>query len=179
MARRIGCLRLMCASRASNHEDLFTWGTSDGVWPIETIDQFHQAIENKWAVVKVDLSCPMDYLKFYFDDFLRERGIGKRGPHKAGKWILEPAKYPLASRANIRALNMTLKVYDLRRQMPEASQWEIGVEAKVNLNQIPRRRSARPDSDQRRVLTATVSRYLRRAGDIIRNVEVGVFPKHD
>lgn len=157
------------------HEDLFLDGISLGIWPIEKVGEFRKAMSENWAVIKVDLTCPMDYLKVLFHDFLIENGLGARGPHKSNNWIVEPAKYAPARRIKIDALKMMLKVYDLQKTYPEKRQWEIGVLAGVNGSQIPKSRE--PDSELKRVLTSIVSRYLKKAEKIIRNVERGVFPQ--
>lgn len=119
----------------------------------------------------VNLTAPKDQLMRAFGDLLDQRHTGKRGRPQHRGTI---ADFSLAGPVNVQAANKALDVWETHRDEPALKLWEVGVRCAVNVNQIPR--TGDPDAAQRRVLTITVSRYLRRAEALIRGVEVGTFP---
>lgn len=154
-----------------SHELLFLPGSSFGVWPVETDAEFKEAKKDNWIVVKVDPSCSKEYLMFYFEDMLDERGLNKKGRVRHNHDVVEPARYPLIRRSNTDFLKIALAVYDEHLVNPKPL-YKIGEKCNVLRLHYPR------DTDEKRaVLTSAVSRYLRRARCLIKNAEQGVFPK--
>jgi hypothetical protein len=143
--------------------------------PIETQGDFDWWW-NKWRipeandsfVVMVNLLNSKADLMAAFDRLLSERH-----PWRPGRPPVEQrgAEFEPMGRPNLRAIAKAIEVYDNRAAGPL---WKVGVICRVNFNQIPN--NGDPDSDQRRVLAATVSRYLKRAKALLRGVERGVFP---
>lgn len=135
--------------------------------------------DDRYKVYVVDFSYPKAAILKAFRNrldrhvFSREKKWGKGRPkHRTIK-----AKYTLCRRPNIPALQKILSVYTLRLENPNWKLYQIGEELRLNENQMPRKGDS-PDqtSDKRRVMTATVARYIRQAEELIRNVEKGIFP---
>ena len=86
----------------------------------------------------------------------------------------------------IRTLNTMLRIYKAwlsEKEKPKSEQkplWAIGIQEKVNLSQIPADGdTAKTISDKRKVLTATVSRYLRWAITLRENLMAdNTFPRY-
>ncbi len=73
-----------------------------------------------------------------------------------------------------------LAVYDLRKSDESLKLHKIGERLRLNPRQMPKQGdTAKAISDKRRVMTATASRYFRRAEKLIENAAIGIFPKHD
>lgn len=103
----------------------------------------------------------------------------RKGRPKEKKELVSIA-YPLLGRPKVPALEIMLDVYDLRKSDESMKLYGIGEKLRLNPKQMPKRGDTKKlTSDKRRVMTATVSRYLRHAEKIIKNVSKGVFPKHD
>ncbi len=74
--------------------------------------------------------------------------------------------------------SQALEVYDYRIANPDLKLWEIG-NAIPRLQMANKLKSSDTDSeraDKRNVLAATVSRYLKRAENSIKNTALGIFP---
>lgn len=135
-------------------------------------------------MVSIDMTFPkkviMDRLKAIVDKRVISK-VGRR-KFKADKG----GKYTVKSYVDTNALMKTLAVYDLSIKKPELSRWEIEERVLLidksskdkdslwNWGNTPQELAAK-----RKVQTATVSRYLRHAKEIIENVaKHGEFPVH-
>jgi len=123
----------------------------------------------------VPLTLDKRTLKRRFNELLRKNHSGKRGGNRFAKSL---AHHPLASKPVVRALELTLRVYDLNVQNSEWKLWQIGQEAKVSKEykvdpSVPTWRT-RAD---RKMLAIYTSRFLKHAKAYIKNAGKGVFPK--
>lgn len=129
-------------------------------------------------IVRIDPDCSRDYLNFHFQIFLDEKGIRtKTGPRKH-KEKSKRARYSIEHRPHIATLKTSLAAWKLRREHPELSLYEIG--CKLNLcpnNIIDEHVVDLNATSKKNVMSSTVSRHLRRARNILKNVSIGVFPE--
>lgn len=122
------------------------------------------------VAVVINLLTPKNELIAALQKLLDERHKGKRGRPERDDF----SDWRVTGRPNVRAINKALDVWDFAKAHPRSTLWEIGVFCEVNLAQVPK--EGEPSGEQRRVLAATVSRYLKRANELIAGVERGVFP---
>lgn len=110
-----------------------------------------------------------------FGKLLDQHHKGRRGRPKVEGGTL--AEFDLAGPVNVQPMKKALQVWRARLADESATLWQIGKACEVNANQVPKRGdTAEEVSDKKRVLAVTVSRYLKRADQLIRGVERGVFP---
>ncbi len=121
------------------------------------------------------LNLPKRYLQKRFNQLLKKFHTGKQGVQYAKS---TKAKYRFEGQPNVPALKQAMEVYKRRIEYPQKKLWEIG-------NEMPgviRSQKLKSADDQytkeqkRKVLAATVSRYLRRAKESIDRVGRGLSP---
>jgi hypothetical protein len=109
-----------------------------------------------------------------FKEFLDVAHKGKRGKQLAKQG---GGKYQFKGQPNIPALRLGLQVYEYKQANPDMKLWEIG-------NSMPKFQMAQkiktsdtPSEivDKKNVLAASVSRYLRRVSEAIKNTSKGEF----
>lgn len=131
---------------------------------------------NEFLTLALPKNLPKRYLLRRVKDLLarRENHPGARGRRHAR---LSKARYQVKGQPNISALALTLRVYDFRVANPNLKLWEIG-------DQLPRfmvgQKMASSDThavevDKRNVLAAAVSRYLKKAHQMIQATSRGDF----
>lgn len=111
-----------------------------------------------------------------FERLLKEFHPGDKG---RPAWDNCTAEFPLCFRPNIPVLKKTLAVYDLKKSNPDLKLWQIGDRLKLNPNQMTTGKIVAGRStltDARRIMEATVSRYLKHAEILIHNTGEGEFP---
>ena len=125
--------------------------------------------------VSIPLYLPKKTILRRFKELLDERHQGRRGHQLAKR---SSAHYKVKGQPNIPAIKQALEVYDFKLANPGLKLWEIGnaiprlqLENKLKTSDTPSQRA-----DKRNVLAATVSRYLRRAENSIKNTTLGIFP---
>jgi hypothetical protein len=124
--------------------------------------------------VKIPLNLPKRFLKAKFHELLKKLHEGKKGIRQARQ---SKAKYTVIGQPNIEALKKTLKVYDYHIENPHLKLWEIGRDLKLSLSDNPLKTdSSKIAYDKRNRLSASVSRYLRKAKRMIENTSKGRFP---
>jgi hypothetical protein len=124
--------------------------------------------------VKIPLHLPKRFLKAKFHELLKKLHEGKRGIRQARQ---SKAKYIVIGQPNIEALKKTLKVYDYHLENPHLKLWEIGKNLRLSLSDNPLHTdSSKIAYDKRNRLSASVSRYLRKAKRMIENTSKGRFP---
>ncbi len=125
--------------------------------------------------IQVPLNLPIRNLTQRFATLMKHHHGGKRGIRHARS---SHAKYPVIGQPNINALMNTLKVYDYRQAHPELKLWEVA----LVLDQF---KSFKPNTNpelkldghnEKNLMTATVSRYLKKAEAMILNAGQGRFP---
>lgn len=124
--------------------------------------------------VQVPLNLPVRLLKQRFDTLLKKYHQGKRGIRYARD---SHAKYPVIGQPNINSLMTTLQVYDYRQLHPEMTLWQVGMILRQFKDFDPNKLKGKYDGyEQKNIMTATVSRYLKKAELMITNVGHGRFP---
>lgn len=161
-------------------EDIFATGEKMGVAELVSEDDIQQARADGSYVVRIDPDCTRDYLMFYFKDFLDEKGISKTVGRRKHKYEIKFARYPFYKRPDVTSLKKALDAWQLRRDEPKASLYQIGVCQGLNYDAIVNEihDTAKTKTGKRNVMNATVSRYLRWADNITANVGKGEFPNN-
>jgi hypothetical protein len=121
------------------------------------------------------LNLPKRYLQKRFNQLLKKYHTGKQGVQYAKS---SRARYQFEGQPNVPALKLAMKVYEMKLANPKMKLWEIG-------NEMPgviRTQKLKSTDDQytkeqkKKVLAASVSRYLRRAQESIERVGQGLSP---
>lgn len=120
--------------------------------------------------LQVPLNFPKRFLKQRFNEALDEHHDGGRGKQYARK---SKAAYPVTGQPNIDALRLILKVHDLKLAEPKLPLWQLAI--RLNLFRLEQGQT-KPAADRLNVITAVMSRYLKKAKTIIENVGKGKFP---
>jgi hypothetical protein len=73
---------------------------------------------------------------------------------------------------------VALSLYDKRKEFPKMKLWELGqFLPQFKHHFVMHRKTAAPlDTDVKKVIEATVSRYLKKAVTSIQNTSLGLFP---
>lgn len=160
---------------------LFEQLPRDALYVLESANDFDiysSQEELPEIAVLINLATPKVELIAALQKLLDKHHKGKRGRPKRDDF----SEWKITGRPNARAINKALEVYDAVERNPSQEYpghktlWEIGVDCKVNLAHIPKKKGEIPSTEGRRVLASTVSRYLKRANELIAGVEKGVFP---
>ena len=143
---------------------------------IRVMETGQEALDPSEAfTVSIPLYLPKKTILRRFKELLDERHQGKRGHQLAKR---SKARYQIKGQPNIPAIKQAFEVYEFKQANPDLKLWEIG-------NSIPRLQMANKlkssdtpseRADKRNVLAATVSRYLKRAENSIKNSALGIFP---
>lgn len=162
-------------------EDIFATGEKSGVEELVSDDDIQKARSDGAYVVRVDPDCTRDYLMFYFQDFLDEKGIRTTAGRRQHKDEVKFARYPFYQRPDVKSLRITLEVWKLRQQLPRPTLYEIGRKLRLNPSAVinDKKDTEAIKTDKKNVMNATVSRYLKWATNIKDNVAKGIFPKND
>lgn len=121
------------------------------------------------------LNMPKRYLQQRFNQLLKKHHTGKQGVQYAKK---SRARYKFEGQPNVPALKQAMLVYEQRLANPKAKLWELGNE----MPGVVRSQKLKATDDQytkeqkKKVLAASVSRYLRRAQESIERVGRGLSP---
>lgn len=122
------------------------------------------------VAVVINLLTPKRELMSAIRDLLNERHSGKRGRPERDDF----SDWRVTGRPNTRAINKAIDIWVAKLSLNRSPLWEIGLFYEVNPSQVPK--DGDPSGDQKRILASTVSRYLKRANELIAGVEKGVFP---
>jgi hypothetical protein len=125
--------------------------------------------------LQVPLNLPIRTLTQKFAAMMKKHHQGKQGIRYARD---SHAKYPVIGQPNMHALAQTLKVYDYRVANPDLKLWEVAMVLDQFKSFKPSTNPGkkREGDDEKNLMTATVSRYLKKAKAMIENVGVGRFP---
>jgi len=128
-------------------------------------------------VVVVPLSAPKRRIKRWFNRLLAYRHTGKPGhPTKSESGAI----YKVYKRFSVPSLEQMLLVYDLRQSEPDLTLAELGKRLELVETAMPKfGDSIDLLARKRRIMAATVSRYLRNATAMIGNTGKGKFPCAD
>jgi len=121
------------------------------------------------------LNMPKRYLQRRFNELLKKYHTGKRGFQNAKKSL---ARYKFEGQPNVPALKQAFLVYKHRLDNPKAKLWEIGNELPgvIKTQKLKSGDTQYVKEAKKKVLAATVSRYLRRAQESIDRVGRGLSP---
>lgn len=121
------------------------------------------------------LDMPKRYLQKRFNELLKKYHTGKRGFQNAKK---SRALYRFEGQPNVPALKQAMLVYEHREANPSMKLWEIGNEMPgvIKSQKLKAGDAQYIKESKKKVLAATVSRYLRRAQESIARVGKGLSP---
>lgn len=158
-------------------ERIFMTGLPSGVVKLASDAEIKEARKKGALIVRVDSKCTRHYLRFAFEEFLKEEDITDSPGRKKHEHEIQMAQRGFASRPEVRGLKNIMKVYEKRTADPSLSLYEIGVQLKLNLNaRVKRGMTPKERADKINSLNATVSRYWRQSLSIIEHVGRGEFP---
>jgi hypothetical protein len=126
-------------------------------------------------VVSIPLDLPKKIILQRFRSLLDQNHKGKRGKRYAKT---SKAKYQFTSQPNIEALTTALKVWDKRIDHPKMKLWELGQFLPLNKHLYDDYlKSGKPlDTASKKIMEATVSRYIKKARTSVTNTSKGLFP---
>lgn len=159
------------------NEDIFATGLPPGVETLASDADIRIAKKEGAIIVRVDPKCTRHYLRFAFEEFLKEEDITDSPGRKKHEHEIQMAQRGFASRPEVRGLKKIMKVYEKRTAEPNLSLYEIGVQLKLNPNaRVKRGMTPKERADKINSMNSTVSRYWRQALSIIEHVGRGEFP---
>lgn len=133
------------------------------------------SLDEDLVLMSVPLNLPKKFLLQRFRTLLAEKHKGKRGKQYAKH---SRAKYQFKGQPNIEALLLALHVLDKKNEFPKMKLWELG-QFLTQFKHLygPYLRSGEPlDTAYKKIIEATVSRYLRKARLTVANTAKGCFP---
>lgn len=148
-----------------------------GVWVIETDEEIATARKEGAVLIRLDRECTRDYLRFNFEETLKELNIGVKPGRRKHQHEVMNAKRPFEKRPDVRSLKKSFQVLEMRLSKPKPTLYEVGKALGLN----PSAEYADDDlptekSEQRNRMNATVSRYERWGKNILNGVLIGKFP---
>lgn len=125
--------------------------------------------------VQLPMYLPKRFIEKRLKQIIGSLHKGRRGVQNAKR---SRARYTYRGQPNVPALAMAFTVYAYRQANPKKKLWEIGNEIPKLLvgQKVDDGMMGAEQSFNKRVLAASVSRYLRRAATMIKNAERGLFP---
>ena len=125
-------------------------------------------------VVQVPLALSKRKLAGEFQRLLKEHHRGRRGTRNTE---FSSAKYPVTGHIDTLALQKCLDVYDMRIANPSMSLWQIAQEAKAikGESRLKSNDTKSEITNKKLILSNTTNRLLKKAKQIIENVEMGRF----
>jgi hypothetical protein len=127
----------------------------------------------------IAVSLPMYLPKRFIEQRLKQivgtLHQGKRGRQHAKR---SKARYTYRGQPNVPALSMAYAVYQYWSVNPGKKLWEVGnaIPGLLGAQKVNEKTPRVEHALNKRVLAASVSRYIRRAKSMIANTEKGVFP---
>jgi hypothetical protein len=133
--------------------------------------------DEKLIYLQVPLSLPKRFLQREFFKLLKKHHRGRRGKRTNEN---STALYPVIGHIDIRALQNSLLIYDLRLQNPKMALWEIGqisgiLEAKNKIRPEDKKLEGQVTA-KKMIISNIVSRHYQRALRIIAGTSEGKFP---
>lgn len=133
------------------------------------------SLDEDLLLVSVPLNLPKKFLLQRFRKLLGESHEGKRGKQYAKK---SKAKYQFTGQPNVEALLTALNIWDKRQEFPKMKLWELGqfLPLSKHLYKEYLKNGTPLGTAEKKIIEATVSRYIRKAAGSIRNAGHGQFP---
>lgn len=158
-------------------ERIFMTGLPPGVVTLESDAEIEEARKEGALIVRVDPKCTRHYLRFSFEDFMKEEDITDSPGRKKHEQEILMAQRGFATRPEVRGLEKCWRVHELRTSEPNLSLYEIGIRLNLNPNAVVKKGMLKKErADKINVMNATVGRYWRNALSIIEHVGKGKFP---
>jgi len=132
--------------------------------------------DDQTLTISIPLYFPKEFILRRTSELIDAYHKGKRGKQHAKE---SRARYKVRTQPNIPALKRGLAVYDFRKANPEMTLWRVAekvLELTKDQKQKLKDRDPNVQADARRVLAATVNRYLKRVRETITATESGLFP---
>jgi hypothetical protein len=139
------------------------------------IDNASERVSDSILLVTLPLNLPKSQLLKRFREILKEHHRGKQGVRVRET---SRAMYKLNGKEDVAFFETALEVWDLRHRRPELALWEIANLTRcVSPHNLIRNDDLAQDlTVKKNLLSATASRYIRKAEAMIRNVADGRFP---
>jgi hypothetical protein len=144
---------------------------------IRLIDKHEvESLDPDLILLSLSLDLPMKHLVNRFRKLVGDVHKGTKGKQYAKA---SNAIYQFEGQPNIKALKFGLYVYDLAKANPDKTKWEIAMMIpefmpKQRINDEDRRKVL---TDKKNILSAAISRYIKRAMDSINCAGKGEFPR--
>lgn len=132
--------------------------------------------DDQTLTISIPLYFPKEFILRRASELIDAYHKGKRGKQHAKE---SQARYKVRTQPNIPALKRGLMVYDFRKANPEMTLWRVAekvLELTKDQKQKLQVRDPNVQAEARRVLAATVNRYLKRVRETITATESGLFP---
>jgi hypothetical protein len=114
-------------------------------------------------------------LQQWFSNFLKKFHKGKRGHHKSR--AIEGV-YQVLGRPKLESLKLHLDIYEYYQANPQPL-WRIAQAKNLEMFNSAAYLEKYPDVDARNVMSATISRHLKKANILIQNTALGRFPDYE
>ena len=133
------------------------------------------SLDNDLLLISVPLNFPKKYLLQRFRILLAEKHKGGRGKQYAKK---SKARYQFRGQPNINALLTALNIYDKKIEFPSMRLWELGqfIPTSKHLYKDYLKDRTPLSTADKKIMEATISRYLKKARQSIGNTSKGLFP---
>jgi hypothetical protein len=168
-------------------DDFKTWWTEDGRGArlfsnppaedtVRLLSKSDEApLDDDHLLVSVPLNLPKKFIFQRFKSLLNQKHNGQRGKQYAKT---SKAKYQFKGQPNIEALATALNIWDKRIEQPKLKLWELGQFLPLNKHlYVDYFKSGKPlDTASKKLMEATVSRYIKKARDSLKNTSKGLFP---
>ena len=142
---------------------------------LESAEEFVNS--DQVLTIQLPLYFPKRYLQHEFKKILDKRHSGRRGIRTNKN---STAMYPVIGHVDTKALHKCLKVYDVWKENPNYTLWQIGQEAKVTrASERITKLGPRGDPEivaKKAILAITAIRLLKKAKKIIAGTVEGKFP---
>ena len=161
-------------TRNNRGANLFAEPPISDTMRIVTKDEI-KTLDNNVLLIRVPLDLPKRFLIKRLSSLLKKHHAGKRGQQNARR---SQAKYQFRGQPKINALHTALLIYDKAKEFPEKKLWQLG-EFLPQFKEIFKdynNKGVTPDTVDKKIIEATVSRYKRKAAQSIKNVASGLFP---
>jgi hypothetical protein len=133
------------------------------------------SLDEDLLLMSVPLNLPKKFLLQRFRTLLAEKHKGERGKQYAKR---SKARYQFKGQPNIEALMTALNILDKRNEFPSMKLWELGqfLPQFKHLYKDYFKNKTPLDTSDKKLIEATVSRYIKKARLSIDKTSKGMFP---
>ena len=125
-------------------------------------------------IMEVPLDLPINFLVKRFRAVVRKYHHGKRGQRRVKN---SQALFKVTGKVDVQFLQIALMVWDERQANPKKPFWQIAQDLRIGGNSLLSQGDSPGEiTDKKNVLTASTSRYYRKATNMIRLTALGKFP---